>query len=225
VDRRLGEALGRVPLLSALNQEQLDRLAASAVVEDYPRDLELFSVGETAHSFLLVLSGAVKVYALSPDGREHILHLVSEGGLVGEGAVFGQGTYPASAMTVRESTVARFDRRRLVEALRDDPELALAMIAGLSQRLRQFVQVIEDLSLRDVTARLARFILQNSSDGECRLPGTKTQLAAQLGTVLEPLSRALRRLREAGLIQERGGVLILLDGEGLQEIVEGLREV
>lgn len=220
---RLSEALRQVPMFSTLSDEQLEALSASAVVEDYPRDLELFSVGEPATSFLLVLSGAVKVYALSADGREHILHLASEGDLVGEGAVFGQGTYPASAMTTRESTVARFDRRRLVEALRNDPEMALAMIAALSRRLREFVHVIEDLSLRDVGARLARYLLHNAQDGRCRLPGTKTQLAAQLGTVLEPLSRALRKLKEAELIEEQGGVVTILDPEGLEGIVDGLR--
>lgn len=218
----LATALQDVPLFSALSSVQRAQLARSATTETHPRGTELFSVGEAADSFLLVLSGAVKVYLLSADGREHILHMAAAGDLVAEGAVFAQRAYPASAMATEDALVVRFKRDRLVALLREDPELALAMIAGLSRRLREFVLTIEDLSLRDVTARLARFLVENASAGFCKLPGTKTHLAAQLGTVLEPLSRSFRRLREAGFIREHKGGVVVLNEEALRGLYEGL---
>lgn len=218
---RLPGALAQVALFADLTGAQLKGLVDSADVIDYPRGTELFSAGQPAESFLVVLEGTVKVYLLSPDGREHILHLAEAGDLVAEGAVFAQRTYPASAMATEDCVVARFYRDRLVALLRDDPELSLAMIAGLSRRLREFVATIEDLSLRDVTARLARYLVENSVGGFCKLPGTKTQLAAQLGTVLEPLSRSFRRLREDGLIKEHKQGVAVLDTDGLRALYEG----
>ena len=219
---KLASQLRDVPLFSGLSDAQRVKLAGSASMRSYAQGVEIFSVGEPADSFLLVLSGAVKVYLLSADGREQILHLAHSGDLIAEGAVFAQGTYPAGAMATHSADVAHFYRDRLVELLREDPELSLGMIAGLSRRLRQFVVTIEDLSLRDITTRLARFLSGTATDGVCTLPGTKTQLAAQLGTVLEPLSRAFRRLKQSGMIQERNGIVRILDEEALRTIVDGL---
>ena len=216
----LQERIRQVAMFADLTATQRDQLAASAKVERRPKGTEVFVAGDPAKSFLLVLEGAVKVYMLSPDGREHILHLVEPGEIVAEAAVFAQGTYPASAMATEDATVARFFRDRLVALMREDPELSLAMIAGLSRRLREFVLTIEDLSLRDVTARLARYLLDNAKAGVCKLPGTKTQLAAQLGTVLEPLSRSFRRLRDEGLIEEGKAGVRLLDEQGLRDLLE-----
>lgn len=217
----LGPMLRDVALFSQLSERQLSGLVETAVVRRHPRGTQVFSAGEDADCFLLVAQGALKVYLLSGDGREHILHIAEAGDLVAEGAVFAQGTYPASAMAIEDSVVVHFYRDRLVALLRAEPELALALLAGLSQRLRQFVATIEDLSLRDVTARLARYLLENSKGGFCRLTGTKTQLAAQLGTVLEPLSRSFRRLKEDGLICEHKGGIALLDEKGLRALVDG----
>jgi CRP/FNR family transcriptional regulator, dissimilatory nitrate respiration regulator len=222
VAQSLAEAVVQAPLFADLSPAQLDGLLMSATVERCDKGAQLFAAGEPAASFLLVVEGSVKVYLLSPDGREHILHMAGAGSLVAEGAVFAQGTYPAYAEALEESRIARFYRDRLVALLQADPELSLAMIAGLSRRLRQFVVTIEDLSLRDVTARLARYLVENAAGGYCRLPGTKTQLAAQLGTVLEPLSRALRKLKDAGLVREHKDGLAIVDAQGLRVLFEGI---
>ncbi len=221
MDQDLQSVLLSAPLFSQLRPEQLDELVGPVDIKRYPRGTEIIRVGEPADAFLVVLSGAVKVYLLSPDGREHILHMVQPGGLVAEAAVFAQGTYPASTMATEDSTVAMVRRARVTDLLQRDPEVGLAMVAGLSRRLREFVSVIEDLSLRDVASRLARFILENSTDGRCRLPGTKTELAAQLGTVLEPLSRALRKLKERGTIDEQSGVIEVIDRDALEDLLLG----
>lgn len=218
----LSDALRDVALFSQLSQRQLAGLVETSVMRHHSRGTEVFAGGEEADCFFLVLEGALKVYLLSGDGREHILHVAEAGDLVAEGAVFAQGTYPASAMAIEDSVVVHFYRDRLLALLRADPELGLALLAGLSRRLREFVATIEDLSLRDVTARLARHLLENATGGFCKLAGTKTQLAAQLGTVLEPLSRSFRRLKEEGLIREHKGGIALLDEDGLQALVDGL---
>jgi len=222
LDRFLADALRSTSLFSDLSDRQLSRLAGASTLRRYPKDSEIFTGGQEARAFYLVLSGAVKVYLLSSEGREQILHILGPGDLVAEAAVFGGSIYPASAMATEDSRLLGIQRDRLLELIREDPELALSMIGGLVQRLREFVVTIEDLALRDVAARLARYLLENSRDGVCVLPGTKTQLAARLGTVLEPLSRAFRKLRQEDLIQDRGGTVRILDEDGLRDLVEGI---
>lgn len=217
----LRQVLRRAALFSAVSDEQREQLVCSASLERCRRGEEIFTVGAPATEFVLVVEGALKVYILAPDGREQILHLARPGDLVAEGAALAHLTYPASAMATQDSLVARFSREKLVTLVRDDPELAMAMIAGLSRRLKGFVATIGDLSLRDVTARLARFVLENAVGDLCPLPGTKSQLAAQLGTVPEPLSRSLRRLKEAGIIEEGRRGLAIRDREALRALVEG----
>jgi CRP/FNR family transcriptional regulator len=212
--------LRRAPLFAGLSDANLAAFAASAVVRTCERGAVLFKAGDRADHFLLVLSGCVKVFALAPDGREHVLHLVSSYGLVAESAVFAEGTYPAWAQAEERSRVAAFFRDRFVEMIRRDPEFAIQCLAGMSHRLREFVAKIEDLSLRDVTARLAGYLLQNSRGGRCVLPVRKAVLAAHLGTVAEPLSRSLRRLKDAGIIREHKSAIHVLDADRLAELHE-----
>jgi len=214
---RLISLLRRTPLFSGLRDAGLRDFARAAVVKKYERGQIVFKAQDPADRFLLVVSGCVKVYALSPDGREHVLHVVSPPGLVAESAVFAEGTYPAWAQATENSEVAIFFRERFVQLIQRDPEFALQCIAGLSRRLREFVAKIEDLSLRDVTARLAGYLLQNAKDGRCVLPVRKTVLAAHLGTVAEPLSRSLRKLKDAGILREEKSAIFILDPDRLAE--------
>ena len=206
----LARFLRSVPMFAGLGERQLAAFAASAAVRTHKQGEVLFRAGDAADRFLLVVSGCVKVYALSPEGREHVLHVVSPPGLVAESAVFAEATYPAWAQTTERSRIAIFFRERFIETIRSDPEFALQCMAGLARRLREFVAKIEDLSLRDVTARLAGYLLQNAEGRRCALPVRKSVLAAHLGTVAEALSRSLRKLKDAGMIREDGAAIHIL---------------
>jgi len=217
---QLAQALVGVPLFAGLSDANRRAFARAGVVRTLEKGETLFQEGEKADRFFMVVDGCVKVFALSPDGREHVLHLVSPPGLVAESAVFAQGTYPARAEATEVSQVAVFFRDRFVEMIGKDPAFAMQCLAGMSRRLREFVAKIEDLSLRDVTARLAGYLLQNAEGNRCVLPVRKTVLAAHLGTVAEPLSRSLRKLKDAGLIEEEKDTIVLLDRERLAELHE-----
>lgn len=210
------------PLFSSLDEAQRRRIAMRAVPKDYSAGRELFGQGDRALGFYMVLSGAAKVFRLSAEGREHILHFCRPPDLIAESSVFADSVYPASASVIEEATLAFFPRADLLAALRRDPDLALAMMAGMSRRLREFVSVIDDLSLKDVTARLAGYLLQNATGGACELPSSKAQLAAHIGTVAEPLSRSLKKLRTSGLIAEEGSRILIKDAEALRALHEGV---
>ena len=216
------KAMKRAPLFSGLDDTQLARLALRVVTREYPEGAEVFAAGDRALGFFMVVDGSAKIFRLSPEGREHILHFCRPPDLMAESAVFADAVYPAFARTLEPATLAFFARADVIGAIQRDSALALAMIAGMSRRLREFVSMIEDLSLKDVNARLAGYILQNARGGVCEIPGSKAQIAARIGTVAEPLSRSLRKLKATGLIDEENQRLIVKNESGLRALYEGM---
>ena len=133
------------------------------------------------------------------------------------------GDYPAHAEVVQDATLLAVSRRTLREAVAADPDLAMGMLAVLSAKLHEFASLIEHLSLREVPERLAGALLEMSAVTGARtfqLQQTKRQLAAQIGTVAETLSRALAKLKSSGLIDVRGSQITILDEAGLRAILE-----
>ena len=140
--------------------------------------------------------------------------------------MFEGGTYPAAAEAVRESRVLYLPRDAILRVTRAEPDILLAMLAVLSRRLRRFVGLIDDLSLKDVGTRLAQYLVAQANDtGSDRitLSITKGMLAAHLGTIAETVSRTLRKMQEQGLIVVEGRQITIREREALEDIAEGLR--
>jgi CRP/FNR family transcriptional regulator len=211
------------PLFAGLDPDQLAKIQSIArVVEAGRRDV-LFREGEPAEGIFVLLSGSVKIYKLSADGKEHILHVVRPGQAFAEAAVFMPRGYPAYAEALQKSKILLLPKAPFLKLLREEPGVSLNIIATLSRYLKQFADRIEDLSLKDVSARLARWILHTSAEKGrdfWDLEITKGGLASQIGTVSETLSRTFRKFKEAGLIQLRGRFLKILDRPALAEVAE-----
>ena len=217
-------AVRATPLFSALADEALAALLGSFGTIKRAAGVVIFGPTEKAERFYVVLAGRVKLYKLSPRGDEQILHLYGPGNAFAEAAVLGGGTYPAFAEAVEDTTLLEIGRRELRRAIEANPELAMGMMAGLSAKLREFNRLIEELSLKEVPARLAGALLRladRAGGDRFRLKQTKRELAAQIGTVSETLSRALRRLQDAGLVSVRGAEITVQDRGGLSELAEG----
>jgi CRP/FNR family transcriptional regulator len=134
----------------------------------------LFLQGDPAEGFYIVGEGQLKVFQLSPQGREQILHVVGPGGSVAEAALFGGRTYPASAEALERTTVVFFPREDFARLLRSRPGLALNLIAALAQKLREFAGLIEQLSLASIRTRLAQYLLSQHAlcGAGMRVPAT-----------------------------------------------------
>ena len=217
--------LENVQLFQGLSRDQLLELESVGQRSSYPSGGAIFSQGEPAQGFYVILSGRVKVYKLSLEGKEQILHLFGPGEPIGEVPVFAGETFPAHAETMEVSELWFLPRDRLQELFSKDPSLALNMLAILSKRLRRFTDLIEDLSLKDIPARLAAYLmhLQDAQGGgeTISLDVSKGILAKILGTSQETLSRVLRRMTEAGILQvEHKRITIKSDGQ-LEDLAEG----
>lgn len=220
------QILKHVPLFAGLSEPDLDELMKIARITDHARGELLFSEGETAAGFFIVLDGKVKVYKLSPEGKERILHIIQPGGTFAEAAIFGEGLYPAYAETLQASKLLFLPKDAFLGMLRDNSRISINMIAGLSAFLRQFASQIEDLTFKDVPSRLARYLLELSRGNRqtVELPISKSQLASNLGTVGETLSRTFRKLSDDDLIAVTGKTVDILDPDRLEELADKCKE-
>lgn len=188
-----------------------------------PRSLKkgeiAFLQGEAAAGFMLITSGAMKVLRTGADGREQLLHIFGVGEVIGEVPVFTGGRFPATAIAERASKLVYLSRDGFLNLGRTNPEILLSMLAILSKRLREFVELVDDLSLKDVSARLARYLIRNTSPKRpelVRLELAKSSLASKLGTIAATLSRTFKKLSEAGAIEIHGSTVKILDKEILE---------
>lgn len=214
------------PFFAGLSDIDMDALMEIARIRDTSRGELLFSDGEEAIGFFVVLEGKVKVYKLSPEGKERILHVIHPGGTFAEAAIFGDGLYPAYAEPLQESKLLFLPKDGFLKLLMDNGKISINMIAGLSRFLRQFANQIEDLTFKDVPSRLAHYLmtLSGGTRQSVELPISKSQLASNLGTVSETLSRTFRKLSEDDLIAVSGKKVEILDFERLQELSEKCKE-
>jgi len=217
--------LENVQLFQGLSREQLSELGSVGQRNAYPGGGAIFSQGDPANGFYVILSGRVKVYKLSPEGREQILHLFGPGEPIGEVPVFAGETFPAHAEAMEPSELWFLPRDRLRELFSRDPSLALNMLAILSRRLRSFTGLIEDLALKEIPARLAAYLmhLQDAQGGGATvsLDVTKGVLAKILGTSQETVSRVLRRMAEAGILEVQHKRITIKDDGQLEDLAEG----
>ena len=214
----------RVPLFSALDDAALGELLGACRRRTLPAGSQVLAPTQRAEQFYVILAGRVKVYKLSPKGDEQILHLYGPGQTFGEAAMWAGGTYPAHAETLARTTLLVVSRAALRDMLARGADLAMGMLAGMSAKLREFNRLIEQLSLREVPARLANALLDlpaRPGTNTVVLKQTKRELAGQIGTIPETLSRALKKLRTAGLIDVNGAEITLLDPDGLAKLADG----
>jgi len=218
--------LNKIPLFAGLAEQDLAALQAISRVRECPRGELLFADGEEAKGFYVVLDGKVKVYKLSAEGKERILHIVHPGGTFAEAAIFGDGLYPAYAEPLLPSRLLFIPKDGFLALLQGNSRVAINMIAGMSRFLRQFAQQIEELTFKDVPSRLASYLLALTKGKRTtvELPIAKSQLASNLGTVSETLSRTLRKLSDDDIIRVNGKQVDILDIERLEELAEKCKE-
>lgn len=207
-------------LFSGLPDVQLDEVSAIALVKKYPRAETIFFEGDIAQGFYLVAEGRVKIFKMSFEGKEQILHIFGPGEPFGEVPVFHGQPFPANAFTLIKSTLLYFPRQPFVDLVTGNPSLALNMLAMLSLRLRRFASQIESLSLKEVPGRLAAYLVYLAEEQENRecvtLDIPKGQLASLLGTIPETLSRIFAKMSDEGLIRVEGKDIHLLNLDELQ---------
>ncbi|MUM78418.1 cyclic nucleotide-binding domain-containing protein [Pseudodesulfovibrio sp. F-1] len=216
-------AVRSITFFEGLPEEKLARIADIAVIKRYDKGEVLFEADIPAHGFFAPTMGRVKIYRTSPSGKEHILHVFGPGEAFGEVPVFQGRTFPAHAQALEPCEALFFPRRDFENLIRKDPDIAMKMMAMLSQKLRLLVNKIDDLSLKETPARVASYLLllRSSQDSDTlRLDLPKGQIAFYLGTIQETLSRIFKRLTDEEIIAINGREITIIDRKRLEELAE-----
>ncbi len=216
------ETISNALIFDGLPQQQLNQIEAVAISKNFAKGEMIFMEQDDGNGFYLVADGLVKIFKVSPSGKEQILHVFGPGEPFGEVPVFSGKRFPANAQAISASRLLFFPRPAFLGLITAHPSLALNMLAVLSMRLRQFTYQIENLSLKEVPARLAAYLLYLATEQEredfVTLNISKGQLASLLGTIPETLSRILTRMNKQGLIETKDRTIRFLNRAGLESL-------
>jgi CRP-like cAMP-binding protein len=223
--------LRRCPLFSGLKEEDLKRIRAIALPKHVAKKGILFSEGEEAKGFYVILTGKVKLFKISPEGKEQILHVASAPDAFAEAALFLEGKYPAFAETLSDSQLLFFPKREFIQLIERNPQLSINMIVSLSLFLKRLATLVEELSLKEVSSRIAKYVIDLSTRGtkegkglrEVELDLSKTQLALKLGTISETFSRTLSKMKAKRMIDVQKNKIVILNREALEELASGMK--
>jgi CRP/FNR family transcriptional regulator len=200
--------LKQVQLFSSLSDPEFGFLASHLVPRKYAAGEMVFSEGDPCAGLYVVQSGNVRIFKSSANGREQVLSIDGPGSSIAELPVFDGGNYPASAQAVSDSTLLFFSRQDFQTLCLQHPQVALKVLRVIGGRLRQLVGIIEELSFTTVRHRLVALLVRlgkaasagNNDSVTLTMPANNSELAAQIGTVRELVSRNLSRLQSEGLI-------------------------
>ena len=212
-------------LFAGVQASGFQRLAVMARICKFDKGQTIFREGDECPGVYVLGSGLVRVFKTGPGGKEHVLHMVGPGQTFAEVAAIGGFRCPANAEAIAPATCALLPLDRFRKALEEDHELCLGLMNGLTRWVRHLVGLMEDIVLRDAAGRFARFLLdlQRDEHGTIELPGLKRHVASHLNLTGETLSRVLRRLVEAGLVEElQNNRIRLPDPEKLGLVAKGL---
>jgi len=216
--------LRKTPLFKSLTEAEMRALAARVSKRHFQRGELLFGEGDPCTGLFLVASGKIRIFKLSAAGREQVLAVEEPGSSFAELPVFDGGNYPAAASALEDANVLFISRKDFQNFCREHPDVALKVIAVVGSRLRRLVGIIEELSFTTVRQRLIAVILRlaeasgrPSREGvHLELTMSHQDLASELGTVRELVSRNLSRLQAEGFLEVDGRKIIIKDPAGLR---------
>jgi len=225
------ETLRRVPFFAVLPADELKALASHCVVRRLGKEELLFEEGDPCEGLYVVQQGAVKLFKMADTGREQVLVIERGGSTVGELPLFDGGTFPASARASEDSTLLFLPKREFLDLCRHNSEVTFAVIRTLAWRFRYMTSLVEELSLKEVSHRLARFLRDRAANLGVRtrrgvefpLEETNQEIGAEIGTVRDLVSRNLRRFVDRGIIRLERRKVIVLDMAELEAQIAGTK--
>ena len=222
--KKILDVISTSPLFNGLPDDQLEAIKNIAIEKQINKGEIVVSEGDEGRGFFVIAEGRVKVFKVSAEGKEQILHIFGPGQPFGEVPVFAGQRFPANAQAIEKARVLFLPRAAMVDLITANPSLALNMLAEMSRKLRLFALQIENLSLKEMPARLASYLIhladEQGQEEVLTLKISKGQLASILGTIPETLSRIFAKLSGNNLIRVEGKEITLLDRSGLEDLAE-----
>jgi len=214
------EFLQSIPYFTGLSEVELDSVRDLMFERSIERGEIIQLEGKPAEALFFVVSGAVKLFKTSAEGKEQILNIARPGESFNDIAIFDDGQAPASAQAMSPVVVYGISKNALLTVMQKYPQVTLNTTRVLAEQTRQLVELVEDLSFRRVISRVAKILLEHADDGtspKTRL--TQQEMAAMAGTVREVVARSLKTLEEEGTISLERHRIKITDKETLEDMV------
>lgn len=220
---RLIRLLSNLRHFESLSPNIVEQIAAIATCRHCRAGQVIYLEGDVADKLYILEKGWIKATRISREGREQAMLFLEAGEIFGDIAVFSETTYPGTVTALEDVDVWEIPAQEFLQLIQELPLLAMAIIRHLSDRVLHYIKLVEDLSLRDVEARLANTLLQHAEliNGSLlvrrRQWTTFDEMAVRLGTVRDVLSRVLKKLESEGLLKVEKESIQLLDPKGLAQ--------
>ena len=221
------ETLKDIPLFSELDIKDIRKISEFSLIKKYNKNELIFTDGDKYRGFYIVLKGKVKVFKLSPTGKESVINIILPLELFAEVPLFeGYPYYPVNAQTLEESILFFIPGKEFIDFTYNNPHISLKIISGFAKKLHALTRRIESLTLSDVPNRLAKYIMEEYSKSHkvilskpfVLLTISKSTLAGYLGTITETLSRTFKKLQDDNVIDVRGRKIFLIDINRLRDL-------
>lgn len=215
------EFLESIPYFSGLSPTELDSISKLFFEKGAEKGEVIMLEGEPAETLYFVVSGVVKVFKTSVEGKEQILNIVRPGGSFNDVSIFDSEPSPAAAQAMGPVILYGIGKEDLAAILRDYPQVARNTIKVLAEQLRRLMSLVEDLSFKNVTSRVAKILLEHAGDGAGTNPRlTHQEMASMAGTVREVVGRSLKALEEVGIIRLDRHRIVVTDMKALKAMVK-----
>ena len=220
--------LTEIPLFSELSVEELRKITALSRLINFKEGEYVFHEGDEFLGIYVVIKGLVKIFKISPQGKEYILHLLTRPHIFGDVPLFTGGDCPASVQIMEDSTLLFIPKNEFLQLLEENPKLSFKIMGGFARRLKSITVKAEDLTLKEVVNRLADYILkgiqmqgnQNLPEPFFKIPLSNPTLAAYLGTIPETISRAIKKLKDSKIIRVHGRTVFAVDYVKLKKLAK-----
>lgn len=217
-----------IPLFAELTIEELRQITAISRLVNYKEGEFVFHEGDEFKGIFIVLKGLVKIFKISPQGKEYILHLLRKPNLFGDVPLFTGGDCPASVQIMKDATLLFIPKNEFMQLLKKNPDLSFKIMTGFAKRLKSITVKAEDLSLKEVINRLADYIVKGIYSNHnadlpepfFKIPLSNPTLAAYLGTIPETISRAMKKLKDSEIIRVHGRTVFVEDFKKLKKMSE-----
>lgn len=222
------ETLRSIALFSELSIDELRKISSFSKIKNFKKNEIIFREDDFYLGFYILLKGTVKIFKLSPKGKESVLHIIKPLNAFADIPLFDGGNYPVNAVAVEESIALLIPKDKFLALLKSDSDMALKMLSGFAKRLKSLINQVDNLNSSEVSARLAKYLLNevNSSGTEkfpepvIKLSIPKATLAAFIGTITETLSRTFKKLQDDKIIRVVGKKIFISDFERLKKLVK-----
>ncbi|MBK7979340.1 MAG: Crp/Fnr family transcriptional regulator [Ignavibacteriae bacterium] len=213
-----------LPLFSELTIDELRKLTQLSYIKNYSKEEYVFHEGEEFKGIFIIVKGTIKIFKMSPQGKEYILHLLTKPHYFGDVPLFTGGDCPASVQAMEDAALLFIPKNEFIMLLENNPKLSIKIMIGFAKRLKSISVKAEDLSLKEVINRLADYILNgianngsyNLPEPYFKIPLSNPTLAAVLGTIPETISRAIKKLKVNKVIRMHNRTVFVEDFKRLK---------